>query len=83
MARPITPRVQKVDNLKDLKKFIGKIVSDNIFPTLRGKLVSFDRDLSTFEVYEADEDGPIKYNTAVGQTFQVPTYMTMSMNFID
>jgi hypothetical protein len=79
MRRLITPRIQVVD---DLKKCIGKIVSTNISPTLRARLIHFNRDLSTFEVTEAEENGPVKYNTAVGQTFQMPTQMVVTMNFI-
>ena len=80
MGRGITPRIKIVD---DLKQCIGKIVSTNISPTLRAKLIHFNRDLSTFEVTEAEEDGPTKYNTAVGQTFQMPTQMAVTMNFIE
>ena len=79
MRRLITPRIEVVD---DLKECIGKIVSTNISPTLRARLIHFNRDLSTFEVTEAKEGGPIKYNTAVGQTFQMPTQMVVTMNFI-
>jgi hypothetical protein len=78
MRRSITPRIQVVDDLKDC---IGKKVSTNISPTLRAKLVKFNRDLSTFEVTEADENGPVKYNTSVGQTFEIPTYMAVTLNF--
>jgi hypothetical protein len=78
MRRSITPRIQVVDDLKD---YIGKKVSTNISPTLRAKLVKFNRDLSTFEVTEADENGPVKYNTSVGQTFEIPTYMAVTLNF--
>jgi hypothetical protein len=79
MRRPITPRIPVVE---DLKECVGKIVSTNISPTLRAKLIHFNRDLSTFEVVEAEENGPIRYNTAVGQTFQMPTHMVVTMNFI-
>lgn len=79
MRRPITPRIQVVEDLKDC---IGKKVSTNISPTLRARLLKFNRDFSTFEVAEADENGPIKYNTAVGQTFEIPTHMAVTMNFI-
>ena len=79
MGRPVTPRIQIVD---DLKECIGKEVSTNISPTLRARLIHFNRDLSTFEVIEANENGPTKYNTAVGQTFQMPTRMAVTMNFI-
>ena len=79
MRRPITPRIQIVD---DLKECIGKLVSTNVSPTLRARLIKFNRDLSTFEVVEAEEGGPVKYNTAVGQTFEMPTQMAVTMNFI-
>jgi hypothetical protein len=79
MGRPITPRIQIVD---DLKECIGKVVSTNVSPTLRARLIKFNRDLSTFEVVEAEEGGPVKYNTAVGQTFEIPTQMAVTMNFI-
>jgi len=79
MGRPITPRIQIVDDLKDC---IGKVVSTNVSPTLRARLIKFNRDLSTFEVVEAEEGGPVKYNTAVGQTFEIPTQMAVTMNFI-
>jgi hypothetical protein len=79
MGRPITPRIQIVD---DLKECIGKLVSTNVSPTLRARLIKFNRDLSTFEVVEAEEGGPVKYNTAVGQTFEMPTQMAVTMNFI-
>jgi hypothetical protein len=79
MRRLITPRIEVVD---DLKECIGKVVSTNISPTLRARLIHFNRDLSTFEVTEAEENGPVKYNTAVGQTFQMPTQMVVTMNFI-
>jgi hypothetical protein len=79
MRRPITPRIQVVEDLKDC---IGKKVSTNISPTLRARLLKFNRDFSTFEVSEADENGPIKYNTAVGQIFEIPTHMAVTMNFI-
>jgi hypothetical protein len=79
MRRPITPRIQIVDDLKDC---IGKVVSTNVSPTLRARLIKFNRDLSTFEVVEAEEGGPVKYNTAVGQTFEMPTQMAVTMNFI-
>jgi hypothetical protein len=78
MRRPITPRIQVVEDLKDC---IGKKVSTNISPTLRARLLKFNRDLSTFEVTEADENGPVKYNSAVGQTFKIPTYMVVTLNF--
>ena len=79
MRRLITPRIEVVD---DLKECIGKVVSTNISPTLRARLIHFNRDLSTFEVTEADENGPVKYNTAVGQTFEIPTHMAVTMKFI-
>jgi len=79
MRRLITPRVQTVE---DLKKFIGMRVSTNLSPTLRARLVKFNRDLSTFEVAEAEEDGPVRYNNSVGQILEVPTYMAITMNFI-
>ena len=79
MGRPITPRIQIVD---DLKECIGKVVSTNVSPTLRARLIKFNRDLSTFEVVEAEEGGPVKYNTAVVQTFEMPTQMAVTMNFI-
>ena len=79
MGRPITPRIQIVE---DLKECIGKVVSTNVSPTLRARLIKFNRDLSTFEVVEAEEGGPVKYNTAVGQTFEMPTQMAVTMNFI-
>jgi hypothetical protein len=78
--RLVTPRIQIVD---DLKECIGKIVSTNISPTLRARLIHFNRDLSTFEITEAEEGGPVKYNTAVGQTFQMPTQMVVTMKFLE
>lgn len=79
MRRPITPRVQTVE---DLKECIGMRVSTNLSPTLRARLIKFNRDLSTFEVTEAEEDGPVRYNNAVGQILEVPTHMAITMNFI-
>jgi hypothetical protein len=78
--RLVTPRIQIVD---DLKECIGKIVSTNISPTLRARLIHFNRDLSTFEITEAEEGGPVKYNTAVGQTFQMSTQMVVTMKFLE
>jgi hypothetical protein len=57
-------------------------VSTNLSPTLRARLVKFNRDLSTFEVAEAEEEGPVRYNNSVGQILEVPTYMAITMNFI-
>ena len=65
--RPITPRIQIVD---DLKECIGKIVSTNVSPTLRARLVHFNRDLSTFEVTEAEEGGFVALNPETGTTTQ-------------
>lgn len=78
MRRPITPRLQTVE---DLKECVGMNVSTNISPTLRARLLRFNRDLTTFEVTEAEEGGPTKYNTAVGQTFEIPTHMAVTMNY--
>ena len=78
--RLVTPRIQIVD---DLKECIGKIISTNISPTLRARLIHFNRDLSTFEITEAEEGGPVKYNTAVGQTFQMSTQMVVTMKFLE
>ena len=79
MRRLITPRVQTVE---DLKKCIGMRVSTNLSPTLRARLIRFNRDFSTFEVTDAEEDGPVKYNSSIGQILEVPTYMAVTMNFI-
>lgn len=79
MRRLITPRIQTVD---DLKECIGMRVSTNLSPTLRARLIKFNRDFSTFEVIEAEEDGPVRYNNSVGQILEVPTHMAITMNFI-
>jgi hypothetical protein len=78
MKRPITPRIKIVE---DLKECVGKSVSTNLSPTLRAKLIRFNRDLSLFEISEADEDGPTKYNSAAGKTFEIPTQMALTLKF--
>lgn len=75
----ITPRIQIVENLNEC---IGKITYNNIFPTFKAKLIKFNRDSSTFEILEADENGPTKYNSAAGKTFEIPTKMALTFRFL-
>lgn len=74
--RKVTPRVETVDHIKNA---VGKITYTNISPTMKARLISYDKDKSYFEVLP--HPSHTKYNDCAGQSFYIPTYMAICFNY--
>ena len=74
--RQVTPRIQQTTSLKDS---IGKILNNNCFPTMKGKLLYINNGKCYFEIIE-NEDYP-KYNHCAGQIEYLPEAMVVCETF--
>lgn len=87
MSRPtpqLPPTRQELKHYREvLEENIGKIGMTNHSPTLMAKLIEVEYDRCWFEVTPSEPDGPVKYNSAVGQTFYLPLRMGTSIKFGD
>lgn len=72
---------QRVKTFNHIKEVIGRITYTNLSPTMKARLVSYDKEKSYFEVQPHEEH--TKYNGCAGQTFYVPTYMAICFNYIE
>lgn len=76
--RRYTPREATIENL-DLA--IGRLVSTNISPTMRGRLLYYDRERSYFEVTKHESND--RYANCAGQIFWIPNYMAVTLNYLE
>lgn len=67
--------------IPSLKSAIGRLVSTNISPTMRGKLLSYDSEKSYFEVTKHESND--QYVNCVGQTFWIPNYMAVTLTYLE
>lgn len=74
----VTPRIQQMSNAKEC---IGKILNNNCFPTLRGKLLYIQDEKCYFEILHNPEY--TKYNECAGQIEYLPEHMVVCMKFED
>jgi hypothetical protein len=72
----VSPRVKKHNNIHQL---IGRVLSSNCFPTMRGKMIYIREDRCFFEMVENDQFP--KYNQCAGQIEYLPEYMVVTMDF--
>ena len=72
---------QRVKTLNHIKEVVGRVTFTNISPTMKARLVSYDKEKSYFEVQPHQEH--TKYNECAGQIFYVPTYMAICFNYIE
>ena len=73
-----TPREATIPNLE---LAIGRLVSTNISPTMRGRLLHYDRERSYFEVTKHESND--RYAHCTGQTFWIPNYMSVTLTYLE
>ena len=73
-----TPRETTIENL-DLA--IGRLVSTNISPTMRGRLLYYDSERSYFEVTKHESND--RYANCAGQTFWIPNHMAVTLTYLE
>lgn len=71
-----TPRIPQTTNLKDN---IGKILTSNLFSTLKGKLLYIQNEKCYFEIQANPEF--TKYNKCAGQVEYLPERMVICEKF--
>ena len=76
--RQVTPRETTIEHL-DLA--IGKLVSTNISPTMRGRFLYYNSEKSYFEVIKHELND--RYAECAGQTFYVPNYMAVTLTYLE
>ena len=76
--RKVTSRETTIEHL-DLA--IGKLVSTNISPTMRGRLLYYNKEKSYFEVTKHESNN--RYDECAGQVFYIPNYMAVTLNYIE
>ena len=74
--REITPRIPQ---MKNAKVMIGRVLNNNCFSTLRGKLIYIQDEKCYFEIVENTEF--TKYNHCAGQVEYLPEYMVVCLEF--
>ena len=74
--RQVTPRIQQ---MKNARKMIGRVLTSNLFSTLKGRLLYVQDEKCYFEVIENPEFG--KYNHCAGQIDYIPEHMVICMKF--
>ena len=72
----VTPRTPQTPKLNEM---IGRVLTSNLFSTLRGKLLHIQKDKCYFEV-QANPDYT-KYNESAGQIEYLPEAMVVCMEF--
>jgi len=73
--RKVTPRIKIVDNLEDC---IGLETRTNISPTMKAKLLSYDKDKSYFVSTKSEYE---QLDKCIGVEFYIPNYLTVTMKF--
>ena len=76
--RQVTPRETTIEHL-DLA--IGKLVSTNISPTMRGRLLYYNKEKSYFEVTKHESND--RYAECAGQVFYISNYIAVTLNYIE
>ena len=76
--KKVTPRETII---KHIKEVIGRITYTNLSPTMKARLISYDKDKSYFEVLPHEKH--IKHNDCSGQTFWIPTYAAICFNYLE
>jgi hypothetical protein len=76
--RGITKREATIPNLESA---IGRLVSTNISPTMRGRLLYYDSERSYFEVIKHESND--QYAHCAGQTFWIPNYMSVTLTYLE
>ena len=74
--RDITPRIPQMENTRHM---IGRVLNNNYFATLRGRLIYIYDEKCYFEIIE-NPDFP-KYNHCAGQIEYLPETMVVCMKF--
>jgi hypothetical protein len=62
-----------------LNEMIGRVLTSNLFSTLRGRLLYIQKDKCYFEIIENPEY--TKYNESAGQVEYLPEAMVVCMKF--
>jgi hypothetical protein len=70
--RQVTPRIPQTPKLNEM---IGRVLNNNCFPTMRGRLLYIQKDKCYFEIIENPEYP--KYNHCAGQIEYLPEYMVV------
>jgi hypothetical protein len=73
-----SPREATIPNLE---LAIGRLVSTNISPTMRGRLLYYDSERSYFEVTKHESND--RYAHCAGQTFWIPNYMSVTLTYLE
>jgi hypothetical protein len=73
-----TPREATIPSLKSA---IGRLVSTNISPTMRGRLLRFDSEKSYFEVTKHESND--QYIHCVGQIFWINNYTAVTLTYLE
>lgn len=76
--RGITERIQLLSKAHDA---IGKIAYNNLFATLKGRLLYVYDEKCYFEILENEQY--TKYNNCAGKIEYLPEYMVVCMKFED
>jgi hypothetical protein len=76
--RGITKREATIPSLKSA---IGKLVSTNISPTMRGRLLRFDSEKSYFEVTKHESND--QHIKCVGQIFWINNYTAVTLTYLE
>lgn len=74
--RQVTPRIQQ---MKNAKAMIGRVLNSNCFSTLRGRLLYIHDEKCYFEIIE-NPNFP-NYNESAGQIDYLPESMVVCMEF--
>ena len=74
--RQVTPRIQQ---MKNARKMIGRVLNNNCFSTLRGRLLYIHDEKCYFEIIENKEF--TKCNHCAGQIDYLPEYMVVCQEF--
>ena len=74
--RNVTPRIQQ---MKNAKAMIGRVLNNNCFSTLRGRLLYIHDEKCYFEIIENEDF--TKYNHCAGQIDYLPEYMVICQEF--
>jgi hypothetical protein len=74
--RQITPRIPQ---MKNANQMIGRVLNNNCFSTLLGKLIYIQDDRCYFEIMANPEF--TKYNDCAGQVVYLPEYMVVCQEF--
>ena len=74
--KQVTPRIPQTPKLS---KMIGRVLNNNCFSTMRGRLLYIQDKKCYFEIIENNEYP--KYNESAGQIEYLPEHMVVCMEF--